>query len=408
MTRRRPALACAPVLLAWQAAALAPSVGPGAGLGLPTERCGNSDLQSKDLDILMYGVTGYIGTVAAFYLAREHRENPRWAIAARNAEKLRSLSDSIRQATDRPPMESIRLLLGDDEETLWRTVRRARTVINFAGPYEPSNGEALIRAALTGCAHYVDLASEMVWRAQMIAKYEQTAEWRGLAVVQGAGFASLAGDFLATAAVQDAIKQGAPPPTAVRVVWSRLNGAFSGGRIAAGHYEDMHHGLVTDPYILAPKAAAHQRVDTVVDGMGAARYDQNQLQMSRLSATDCPTIRRSLTAMLPGAAISVQMADVPTLASSVREFLGTNVSERLADPPPGKGPPLWELTNGGFQGAAVTFSNRTRTKVVLKGRGDPHCLGSAKMSVELALGLAQNGPEDKRGGFLTPALALGL
>jgi short subunit dehydrogenase-like uncharacterized protein len=47
-------------------------------------------LASRDLDIVVYGATGFTGRLVAEYLAERYRDdgNLRWAIAGRNRDRL--------------------------------------------------------------------------------------------------------------------------------------------------------------------------------------------------------------------------------------------------------------------------------------------------------------------------------
>merc|ERR1712079_819467 len=171
-----------------------------------------------------------------------------------------------RLGSNNPNLESIVVGL-KNAAGLLRMAKRARTILNFAGPYEKIGSEALIRAALEGCAHYVDISTETFWKAEMLNKYASTADARGVALVQSAGFASLAADFLAMSAIQDVVKAQQEPPSNVMVVWTRYNDGLSGGQSASAQYELLRHGHVNDPYILAPETAEYKKVDWTVDGM---------------------------------------------------------------------------------------------------------------------------------------------
>ena len=61
-------------------------------------------MASRDLDIVVYGATGFTGRIVAEYLAHHYkgRKNaPKWAMAGRSLEKLAEVRD----------------LIGADEET---------------------------------------------------------------------------------------------------------------------------------------------------------------------------------------------------------------------------------------------------------------------------------------------------
>ena len=49
---------------------------------------------NKDLDMVLYGATGFTGTLCAEYLAK-NLDPTKWAVAGRNSSKLEKLVQSI-------------------------------------------------------------------------------------------------------------------------------------------------------------------------------------------------------------------------------------------------------------------------------------------------------------------------
>lgn len=386
----------------------------------PTEHCSEEEFKSKDIDLILYGGTGFTGRLAAKYL-KGHPEKPNWLIGGRDKIKLEYVR-TVLAANSSNPVESIVFGMRN-EAYVNKMIRRARVIVNFAGPYELNGGETLIRAALATCTHYVDIATETHWKAKILKKYASTAESRGVALVQSAGFSSVASDFLAMSAIQDVVKAQQEPPSNVMVVWTKLNGGQSGGQIAAAQSELMH-GSNSDAYILAPDTGENQKVDWRIDGMEGFGYHDGLGRLAEYihAPVDCPVIHRSVMMMFPNAAISVQEAANASLGAQCMKFL--NNRTMLAINPPvklnpkaGQGPPLWVQRRGSFAGLAIasgkwipgtTKMGVRAAHVTLEGRGDPQFVGSAKMATEVALSLAQQGPAGGRGGYLTPSVALGM
>ena len=48
----------------------------------------------KDIDIIVYGATGFTGKLCVEYLASEERPT-KWAIAGRNQDKLKKVADEL-------------------------------------------------------------------------------------------------------------------------------------------------------------------------------------------------------------------------------------------------------------------------------------------------------------------------
>lgn len=386
---------------------------------LPTERCTDSDVSSKDLDLILYGVTGFTGRLAANYLM-EHPEKPNWAVAGRDKIKLNYVRTVITQNNSKP-VEG--LAFGMKNAGIVREMtNRARVIVNFAGPFERNGAEVLIRAALATCTHYVDITTETHWKAKILKKYASVAEKRGVAIVQSAGFSSVASDLLAMSAIQDVVEAQQEPPTNVMVVWTKFNDGASGGQIAAAQSELMN-GPNKDAYILAPDLAENQKVDWKIDGMESyGLHDRlGKLVESALAPMDCPVIRRSIKLQFPLAAVSVQQAATTSLAEERMLFLNnqtvlaTNPPAQMT-PKPGHGPPIWVQRRGSFAGLAmasgkwvpgVSKMGAHQARVTMDGHGDPSFMGSARMATEVALGLARNGAESNKAGYLTPSAALG-
>ena len=53
----------------------------------------------KDIDIIIYGATGFTGKLCVEYLASEERPT-KWAIAGRNEEKLKKIKDRFNLPSD--------------------------------------------------------------------------------------------------------------------------------------------------------------------------------------------------------------------------------------------------------------------------------------------------------------------
>ena len=64
---------------------------------------------ARDLDIIIYGATGFTGRLVAEYLAHHYKgctDAPRWAMAGRSAAKLAEVRDLIDAPGDTPRSRS--------------------------------------------------------------------------------------------------------------------------------------------------------------------------------------------------------------------------------------------------------------------------------------------------------------
>lgn len=395
----------------------------GAETGADVAPCTQEEFATKDLDIVIFGATGFTGSLAVKYLAKGHPEKPRWAIAGRHADELLELRKEVAHDERWPAVVVADL---QDPASLRQMTRRARAVISYAGPYEEYGGSNLIEAAIATCTHYTDLSGEGPWKARVLAEFGDAAKARGVAVVQSLGLDSLPADLLATRASELLAEDGWGPPTDVTVFWSKVNTYVSGGTIASGTQAVKEGALVPDKahaYALSPETPEEARVDAVAGGLpphvgGPSRFgfDANFSAFTvpyMMGFIDGQVVRRSLGLAFGGAPIRFAEVMGQSVASEYRKFSAD--PRRLIDPPParparGQGPPAWMQEKGGLTGqglAARGGPHAAKARFNMDCRGDPGYAATAKWSVELTMGLALKGPENGQGGYLTPALALG-
>jgi len=303
---------------------------------------------------------------------------------------------------------------------------RAKVVMTYAGPYKKYGGENLIKAAVSTCTHYSDLAGEGPWKAEMFEKFDGLAKARGVAVVQAVGLDSMPADIMAIRSSEMLASDGLGPPSDVTVFYSKFNGLFSGGTMAAGEDSMQYGAAIADKahtYALAPETPEDARLDTMPGGLpphvgGASElgFDANFSQVTFpyiMGGIDGPTVRRSLALTFPGAPIHFSEVMGQSVMTGMAKFFADPMA--VIDPPnlnpaPGEGPPQWVLDKGGMtgQGLAVRGApNAAEARFHMDCKGDPGYSATGKWSVEFALGLAQRGPKDGIGGYLTPTLALG-
>lgn len=388
---------------------------------LGTRGCEPELMEKKDIDLLVYGVTGFVGKLAAMHLVN-HRAKPRWAIGGREQLSLDYVKALVSENNANPP-ESHVFELRDNDTRMGDAVRRAKAVVNFAGPFESANADALIRAAVAACAHYVDISGETRWNARVLRQQKASAEERGTAIVQAAGFNSAVSDLLAMSAIQDVVDAGKSTPTNVMVVWTDINDAVSGGQIATVKKDETRHVPNNDPYALAPEISEDMKLDYTVDGMegyGLHKGFGNMLPAS-LAARNCPVVRRSMMLRFPTSPISMREAYANSSLQEKRHAFLNNppndITNPLVQPVPlaGEGPPVWVLRHGSFGALAIAkgqwngdASALHESRVTVQGRGDPFFMGSARIATEVALSLASSGPVGKKGGYLTPTAAIGV
>jgi saccharopine dehydrogenase (NAD+, L-lysine-forming) len=150
-------------------------------------------MPDRDLDVVLYGATGYTGRLVARDLADQGAD---FAVAGRSRERLEGLADEL----DADPAVIVASV--DDEDALEAMAERARTVASAAGPFKHL-GPPVFDAALGAGAHVVDTTGEQGYLRWAHDQHERARE-AGVAVVNATGFDVVPSDLAARTAA-DAI-----------------------------------------------------------------------------------------------------------------------------------------------------------------------------------------------------------
>ncbi len=177
-----------------------------------------------DLDLVLFGATGFTGALTAEYLARHAPDGLRWALAGRNRDKLEAVR--ARLVAIAPHLGDLELLHADvtDPASLADVAARAKVVITTVGPYL-THGEPLVAACAEAGTDYVDLTGEPEFIDRMYVAHHATAQRTGARIVHACGFDSIPHDLGAMYTVQQLDAEG---PVTVRGV-VRAAGTVSGG-----------------------------------------------------------------------------------------------------------------------------------------------------------------------------------
>jgi short subunit dehydrogenase-like uncharacterized protein len=174
--------------------------------------------QQRDLDIVLFGATGFTGALTAEYLAAHAPEGTRWALAGRDLGKLAALRDRL--GVD------VATLQADinDPPSLRRLAEASRAVVTTVGPYI-RYGEPLVAACAEAGTDYLDLTGEIEFVDLMYLRYHAKAESTGARLVHACGFDSIPYDLGALYTVE---QLPADQPIRMRG-YVRVSGSASGG-----------------------------------------------------------------------------------------------------------------------------------------------------------------------------------
>jgi saccharopine dehydrogenase (NAD+, L-glutamate forming) len=189
---------------------------------------------TRDLDLVLFGATGFTGGLTAEYLAEHAPSGLRWALAGRNRAKLEGVRTHL--ATIDPALAELELVVADtsDAAALAALARRTKVVLTTVGPYQQL-GEPLVAACAEAGTAYVDITGEPEFVDTMYVRHHDSAVRSGARIVHACGFDSIPHDLGAYFTVQQLHASG--PITLRGVV--RAAGTFSGGTFhsAMGAFE---------------------------------------------------------------------------------------------------------------------------------------------------------------------------
>ena len=385
---------------------------------------------SPDLDVVVYGATGFVGRLTAQYLAEHAPDGARVGLGGRSQDKLTRLRDSLGpRAADWP------IIVADssDRPALDALAERAAVVATTVGPYR-KYGMPLVEACAARGTHYADLTGEVLFMRETIDRCHATAAQNGARIVHTCGFDSIPSDLGMLLLHQAAGEPLAEATLVVRV----LRGGMSGGTLASmlGQIDEIKadqaaRRLVLDPFALSPDRGAEPSVDGNRDPRGPIYVEDleawaapfvmgliNTRVVRRSNALQDHAYGRDLRyreMMATGSGIAGRAMAVAASAgllafTGAAAFGPTRAVLDRVLPGTGEGPSEKTRENGLFR---IEIHGRTASgaKHVARigAQGDPGYKATAVMLSESALCLALD--EDRlpdRRGVLTPATAMGL
>ena len=386
---------------------------------------------TREFDVVVWGATGFTGTLVAEYLLRQYGidENLRWAIAGRSKDKLESLRDSFGgKAAD------IEIMVADsfDQESLRNLARRTRVVLTTVGPYA-LYGSALVEACVEEGTHYCDLAGEVQWIREMIDLYHARAQQTGARIVHCCGFDSVPMDIGVWFLQEEAKKRYGAYCESITMLVKATKGTASGGTIASmvnlikESREDRDTARVlVNPYSLNPEG---ERRGPDGRDQQSVVFDKNAGAWTApfvMASVNTKVVRRShalagypygkdfryqeavmtgdgVAGWLKGATMTLGIGGLVLGASfaPTRKFL-----QNFVLPEPGEGPDRELQEKGYFNLMQIgVLPDGTLLKSRITGDQDPGYGSTSKMLSECAVCLAK---DDIRvgGGVWTPASAM--
>ena len=377
---------------------------------------------SKDLDIVLYGATGFTGTLCAEYLAK-NSEQIKWAVAGRNSSKLEKLVKSIGVNVE------VIIADSDDVDGLEAMTERSNVVLSTAGPFH-RYGSNLVAACVKNSTHYVDITGENFWVKGLIEKHHEAASKKGIRIIPSCGFDSIPSDLGSFYA----IKKAGVLISQVEAFHS-YKGEASGGTLETmfsmpdvASIDDM-----TNPFLLNPSG-------TVTSKMKKNSKDKyNIISRYEIKGFGGPFIMAGAnTRVVRRSAALSELVQEPYGANfvyheyayhsffwkAIKGILGMAIIGGILFSPlrklmrpmfrqPGDGPSK-DIRDAGWFNCKFILKTAEGKRLVssIRGEGDPGYKVTSKLLAESAMCLVQNAddlPGGKNyGGVLTSATGLGM
>ncbi|HUG23157.1 saccharopine dehydrogenase family protein [Piscinibacter sp.] len=150
-------------------------------------------MADRPFDVTVFGATGYTGRQAMIAMVHRAANEPlRWAVAGRNADKLRSLVAELVPHAAEPP--GVIVADAHELESLQRLASQTKVLLNLAGPYALT-GEPVVQACIAHGTHHLDLSGETFWVQQLVSRHHRAAKAAQVKVIASCGYEALPFDL---------------------------------------------------------------------------------------------------------------------------------------------------------------------------------------------------------------------
>ena len=367
---------------------------------------------AKEYDFAVYGATGFTGKLVVEYLVEKYSNDSEvtWALAGRNLEKLKSVTESIGVSED----TELIVVDSNDISSIENMVSKTKCILTTVGPYQLYGNDIVAQCAKSG-TDYVDLCGEPGWMHEKINELSDTAKASGSRIVFSCGFDSIPFDLGVLFLQNEVIKRFGKPASNVRGRVRGMNGEFSGGTaaslgatMAALKEKPELFAVLANPFALSNgftgpdqpadiKPVFDEKLDTWVAPFFMAPINTKNVHRSN-----------SLMNHFYGEDFCYNEMWVQgsgDAGKAAADFISS--SNPLSDAPkPGEGPSRESRENGNYDVLFCGDIDEQSVHVSVKGDMDPGYGSTSKMITESAICLVKE-CEDLHGGIYTPAPAMG-
>eukprot|EP00934_Nitzschia_sp_Nitz4_P003046 Nitzschia sp. Nitz4//scaffold209_size42451//9844//11318//NITZ4_007355-RA/size42451-processed-gene-0.57-mRNA-1//1//CDS//3329541691//3036//frame0 len=384
-------------------------------------------------DIILFGVTGFTGKLAAEYLIQKNY-GIKWAVSARNAAKAEEFLKTLTlpEGVSLPDVLVANLICDtpEDTDTLRKVVEQTKVVLTCSGPFE-KYGQTLVQLCAELGVSYADITGETDFLRLNIDKHDAKAQETGAVILSHCGHDCIPCDLMVWELDQFAKTKGCELQKVMTYEAFAEEAAFSGGTVTTAAFQlskDRAKGKTSfDPLLKA------------TDGSKSEYNTKNVCPKSAVSVPAMPGRKAGPWIMAPvmtncvrrsnaliGYAKELQYGDSKVMVESWSAWAKNNAMTLLIGaavsvpsvfggflPKAGEGPSREDMENGFLKlhatATAVSKSNPSETKELeglFQFNKDTSYLYTAALLVETGTLLVEK-KGVIAGGCKTPASALG-
>ena len=419
-------------------------------------------MAARPFDVIVFGATGYTGRQAVVAMVhRSATQSLRWAVAGRNADKLKAMVAELVP----PSVEQPGVIVADahNVDSLHAMALQTTVLLNLAGPYAVG-GEAVVQACIANTTHHLDLTGETFWVQQLIARHHRAAKAAQVKIISSCGYEALPFDLATMWAAQQVHTRYAEACREVKIIVSftgrritSIKDAVSGGTVASlrslleydttdcvknpacllpadaltasevaqrnayrfiPHYdEDVQ--AVTSPTLPAPfvnpPIVLRSQAMMASSGWFSSDFRYSEAMSMKSLVPNVSFLPEASTLPLQWAAAASLAAPLANLSAALAGPLKFERQplRKLVDwlaPKSGEGPSEEALTHSGYAFDIFALSDSgKKLQARLDAQGHPGYRSAPEMAVTAAVGLARgtlgNTPHF---GIVTPATGLGI
>ena len=388
-------------------------------------------MDSKTLDIILFGATSFVGKITTQYLLNEVGigKGVTWAIAGRSLGELKQLKNQLG-----PEAENIPIIVADsaDSASLTKMCQQGRVILSTVGPYA-LYGESLVEACVHNGNDYCDLTGEAYWIKKMLDKYQLRAEKTGARIINCCGFDSIPSDLGVYFLQQASQRQFGTVCKDVKLRVKAMKGGVSGGTVASGI--EMAKAVKKDPTLRRKMGNPYLLCQSQTSRVKQPRILKPTFDKD-FNAWSAPFIMETINSRIVLRSNSLQQHDgcedftygeavltgkgrqgyfrawgitlgLGGFGLAAKNKLLRFLIQKFLLPKPGQGPSPKQQENGFFDLRIIGKNNQQSVTIKVTGDKDPGYGCTAKMLTQAGLCMAFDiGKTELSGGFWTPATAM--